>query len=101
MHTANVAIFYDSPRFFARLTANFQDDFLFELGADADLDEYYDKNLRLDFTANFLLTDHLQLFADVFNLTNAPLRFYLGTPDRIKQQEFYSWWGRAGVKLAF
>lgn len=101
MHTANVALFYDTPKFFARLTANYQDDFLFELGADSDLDEYYDETLRLDFTANFFATKNLQIFTDLFNLTNAPLRFYLGTPDQIKQQEFYSWWGRAGVKLSF
>ncbi len=100
-HTANAAIFYDSPKFFAKLTANYQDDFLFQLGADQDLDEYYDESLRFDFTANFFITDHLKLFTDINNITNAPLRFYLGTKDRIKQLEFYSWSTRFGVKLQF
>ncbi len=100
-HTANAAIFYDSPKFFARVTANYQDDFLFQLGADNDLDEYYDESLRLDFTANVFITDHLKLFTDVNNFTNSPLRFYLGTKDRIKQLEFYSWSARFGIKLQF
>ncbi len=100
-HTFNGALFYDSPRLFARLTANYQDDFLFQLGADEDLDEYYDRAFRLDFTANVFLTDNLKLFTDVINITNEPLRFYLGTRDRIKQHELYSWSTRFGIKLQF
>ncbi len=100
-NTANLALFYDSKRFFARLTANYHDAFLYRLGADADLDEYYDQEFRLDFTANYDLTKNLNVFADVINLTNTPLRYYLGNSDRIKLQEFYSWWGRMGVKLNF
>lgn len=100
-HTANVALFYDSPRFFARLTANYHDAFLYQLGADGDLDEYYDEEFRLDFTANYDLTTHLNIFTDFINITNTPLRYYLGTPDRVKQQEFYSWWCRFGMKMNF
>ncbi|MBK8044071.1 MAG: TonB-dependent receptor [Haliscomenobacter sp.] len=100
-NTANLALFFDSKRFFARLTANYHDAFLYRLGADADLDEYYDQEFRLDFTANYDVTKNLNVFADVINLTNTPLRYYLGNSDRIKLQEFYSWWGRMGVKLSF
>lgn len=100
-HTANVALFYDAKKLFVRLTANYHDAFLYQLGADKDLDEYYDEEFRLDFTANYDLTRNLNAFVDIINITNTPLRYYLGTPDRIKQQEFYSWWGRVGVKLNF
>lgn len=98
-HTANVALFYDSRRFFARVTANYQDDFLVEIGPDADLDEYYDALLRFDFTTNYQVSDQVTVFGDWINFTNAPLRYYLGTEDVIKQQEFYSWWSRIGVRL--
>ena len=100
-HTANLALFYDAKKLFVRLTGNYHDAFLYQLGADKDLDEYYDKEFRLDFTANYDLTRHLNAFVDVINITNTPLRYYLGTPDRIKQQEFYSWWTRVGIKLNF
>lgn len=99
-HTANVALFYDSPKFFARLTANYQDDFLVEIGPDPDLDEYYDEALRLDLTMNYQMNDKVTFFADWINITNEPLRFYLGTEDVIKQQEFYSWWTRAGIRIS-
>lgn len=100
-HTANASVFYESKKLYARLSANYQDAFLFRLGADPDLDEYYDESLRIDFTANYRLGKNLKIFGDAINLTNAPLRYYLGQKDRIKLQEFYSWWARAGLKLNF
>jgi len=100
-HTANFALFFDSKKFFTRLTANYHDAFLYQLGADSDLDEYYDEEFRLDFTANYDVTKNLNVFTDVINITNTPLRYYLGSSTRIKQQEFYSWWCRVGLKLNF
>ncbi len=100
-HTVNMALFFDTKKFYARLAANYHDAFLFQLGADRDLDEYTDEAWRLDFTANYGLTSNLRLFTDVVNLLNTPLKFYLGTPDRVRQQEFYSWWARTGIKISF
>ena len=99
-HTANVGLFYDGKQFFARLTANYQDAFLVEIGPDPDLDEYYDESLRLDFTMNLQIGRNVNIFNDWINITNTPLRFYLGTPDVIKQQEFYSWWTRFGMRIS-
>lgn len=100
-HSGNLALFYDSARLFIRLTGNYQDDFLFQLGADPDLDEYTDGAFRLDLTANYEVNKNIKFFTDVFNITNTPLRFYLGDESRTQKQEFYSWWGRAGVKIGF
>jgi TonB-dependent receptor len=100
-HSTNLALFYDGPRFYAKISANYHDAFLYELGADPDLDEFYDSIWRLDFTANYRLSDNFKVFVDVMNLNNAPLRFYLGTPDQIKQQEYYSWTARTGLKISF
>ena len=100
-HTTNVALFYDSPRFYAKLTANYHDEFLYRLGADPDLDEYYGASFHLDFNAHVSITQNLKVFTDVVNLTDAPLTMYLGTPDRIQQREYYSWWARLGIRLNF
>ncbi len=100
-HTANLSFFYDSRRFFARVTANYQDDFLFRLGADPDLDEFYAAALRVDFTTNYKISDSFSLFLDAYNLTNTPLRYYLGTESRTQKLEYYSWWGRLGIKLNY
>lgn len=100
-HTLNLALLYRSKRFYARLAVNYQDDFLYQLGADRDLDEYYEAAFRVDFTTNYTLTPNLKIFVDLINLNNTPLVLYLNTPDRVQQQEFYSWWGRLGLKLNF
>lgn len=100
-HTGNFSLFYDNRKLFIRLTANYHDAFLFRFGADADLDEYYDEEFRLDLTANFDINRKTNLFFDAINLTNTPLRYYLGNKNRIKQLEYYSWWCRAGVKFNF
>jgi len=98
-HTANLALFYDGPKFFARLTANYQDDFLTEIGADPDLDEFYDQALRLDYTMNYQINETVNVFFDWINITDTPLRLYLGEPNTIKQLEYYSWSMRAGARL--
>ncbi len=100
-HSANLALFYETPKFYAKITANYHDAFLHSLGADSDLDEYYDKAWHVDFTTNYSITDNLKISLDVINITNVPLKFYLGTPDKLLQQEYYSWWGKIGLKLDF
>lgn len=98
-HVANIALFYESPKFYAKLAANYQDAFLDELGIQQEWDVYYDQNWHLDFNANYSITKNIKVYVNAINLTNTPLRFYMGREDRVKQQEYYSWWGRAGVKV--
>lgn len=102
-HTLNFALFYDSPRFYLKVSANYSDLFLSTLGADPDLDEYYGAQLRIDINGYVQINKVLQIFGDVRNVTNTPLRYYLGPPDdnRILQTEFYSYWARMGVRLKF
>ncbi|MDD2965098.1 MAG: TonB-dependent receptor [Bacteroidales bacterium] len=98
-HALNAAVFFDNKTFYAKLSLNYHNEFLHKLGADADLDEYYDRELHLDFNANYNINPYLNVFVDVVNITNSPLKYYLGTRDRVLKQEFYSWWGRLGLKI--
>lgn len=102
-HTLNAALFFDNKKFYARVSLNYQDEFLTNLGAEADLDVYYANALHLDFTTNYAITPNLRVFLDALNLTNQPLMFFLGSADsrRIQQEEFYSWWARVGVKYNY
>jgi TonB-dependent receptor len=97
-HTANVALFYDAKRLYAKISSNFHDAFLLELGQEPDFDLYYDRAFHLDFSADYMLGEHFNIFLDMINLTNAPLRMYMGDPGRTKQQEYYSFWGRIGFR---
>jgi hypothetical protein len=103
MHTANVALFYDSPKVYVKLSGNYHDTFLYSLGGDSDLDEYYGEAFHLDFNAHYVATRNLTVFYEMVNLTNAPLEFYLGDPDekRVQKKEYYSWTARLGIRFSF
>jgi TonB-dependent receptor len=102
-NSLNFALFYDTPKFYFKVAANYNDVFLSTLGVDPDLDEYYGAQWRIDVNGYYQVNKVLQVFGDVRNVTNQPLRYYLGAPDnrRILLTEFYSFWARLGVRLRF
>lgn len=100
-HTANLALIFDYKGFYAKLSGNYHSEFLDELGNDSGLDTYYDQIMHLDFTANYDITPKLNCFVNAINLTNEPLRYYMGSRDYFKQQEYYSWSLRLGLKYEY
>ena len=98
-HIVNLALFYDAPRVYLKLAASFQDDFLDELGIIKEWDIYYAKNLHLDFNMHYNISPTLRVFGNATNLTNTPLTYYQGEPDRVRQKEFYSWMCRFGLRF--
>ena len=98
-HSLNLALFYDKKQLFIKLASNYQSAFLHELGQEPDFDVYYDQAFRLDFTADYRITKHIGVFVQALNLTDTPLKLYMGEPDRLKQQEYYSWSARAGIRI--
>jgi len=98
-HAGNLALFYENAKCYVRVSSFFQSAFLYRLGADKELDEYYGQQLRLDFTGNISVGKSMRLFFDAANLTNAPLTFYLGSTKKIPRLiENYGWWARMGIK---
>jgi len=102
-NTLNLSLFYDTPKIYLKISANYSDVFLSTLGVDPDLDEYYGAQWRVDVNGYYQVNKVVQIFGDVRNVTNDPLRYYLGSPDnrRILQTEFYSFWARIGARLQF
>ncbi len=100
-HSGNLALFYEGDKLYMKISSVMHSEFLSRLGNDAGLDVYYEKSLHMDFNANYQFTESLNCFVDLINLTNEPLRYYLGSRDYFKQHEFYSWSGKIGVKLNF
>ena len=100
-NTFNAALGYDSRRFSARLSYNFASDFIDELGEEAFYDRYYDKVNYLDFNANVKVGKYVNIFANVNNILNQPLRYYQGSKEYTMQVEYYNFRFDAGVKLVF
>lgn len=96
---ANFALSYQKSGFSGRISANYGGAFVSELRDSKQNDRYYDERLQIDVSASQELSSRLSVFAEVLNLTNEPLRYYNGVSSRPEQQDFYSWWANAGVKI--
>ena len=80
---------------------NFASDFIDQLGEEAFYDRFYDKVHYLDFNMNVKVGRYVNIFANVNNLLNQPLRFYQGSKEYTAQKEYYNIRFDAGVKLNF
>lgn len=100
-HLGNVALSYERAGFSGRLSWNFHGKYIDEVGGRAVDDVYYDDHTQVDINVSQRVTRQIRVFADVLNVTNAPLRYYQGTPDRPIQEEYYRWWASFGVKVNF
>lgn len=88
-HMFNASLSYSDKKFSARLSGNFSDAYIDELGGNDFEDRYYDQQFFLDFNLNYSFTKNLQLYATLNNITNQPLRFYQGVRSRTMQAEYY------------
>ncbi|MEM7484785.1 MAG: TonB-dependent receptor [Bacteroidota bacterium] len=86
----NGSLGYADKKFSARLSLNFSDSYIDEIGGNDFEDRYYDTQLFLDFNATYAITSKLRLYADLNNITNQPLRYFQGIRERTQQVEFYS-----------
>jgi TonB-dependent receptor len=100
-HVGNLALSYEKGGFNGRVSVNFHGKFIDEAGELAVEDIYYDNHYQLDFSATQAISDKVGIFVQALNLTNEPLRYYLGSGDRPLQEEYYGWWATFGVKLDF
>jgi TonB-dependent receptor len=96
----NVTAYYDDGNLALRLALNHKDEFIEEHGASSSFDSYYGKYTSLDFSASYVFDDHWSVFLELNNLTNEPLKYYLGEPGRPLQVEYYELRGQLGVRFA-
>ena len=97
--TWNLAGFYEAYGWDARLAAEYVSPNLFGLGGDRSLDVIQDERLTLDFTSSYQLNKRVQVYFDVKNILNTPLRYYEGRSDRPIQREFYLQTYEAGIRI--
>ncbi len=99
--TWNAAAFYEAHGIQLRLAAEYVSKELFSLGGSKASDSIQDKRLTLDFTSSYDLTRNCTLYFNVKNLTNEPLRFFIGAPSFPIQREYYEQTFEAGVRARF
>ena len=100
-NTGNLALSYEKSGFSGRISLSYAGSFIDEIRDEAGNDRIYDEHLQIDFSASQRINDRMTGFVELINLTNEPLRYYNGISTRPEQQEFYSFWGNAGIKIDF
>lgn len=94
----NASLSYADKKLSVRLSANFSDAYLDELGGNAFEDRYYDEQFFLDFNVNYAINKNLTLYGSLNNITNQPLRYYQGVSSRTMQMEYYERRLTLGIK---
>jgi TonB-dependent receptor len=100
-NTWNVALFYQYAGLDVRLAAYSVSPDLFGIGSGKSSDVWNDKRTFMDFGSSYAFSEHWSMYFNVKNLLNTPHTFYLGTPDRPIQREFYRETYLLGVRLNF
>jgi TonB-dependent receptor len=100
-HLGNLALWYENAGFSARSSWNFHGKYVDAVGDVSARDVYYDNHVQWDLSFSQRLFRQASVFADVLNLTNAPLRYYEGVSNRPIQEEYYRWWASFGVRMNF
>ncbi len=99
--TANAAGFYEAHGLEVRLSMQYVGRQLFTLGGSKDSDTIEDDRTTLDLAASYRFSPMWQVYFNARNLTNAPLRFFVGNPTFPIQREFYEQTYEAGVRFHF
>ncbi len=99
--TGNLTLGWENSKFGMRIAANYQSDYLNEVGdvLDKRYDYRVDDQLFIDLSAHYNLTDHLQLFAEAQNITDESYYVYTGERDYNAQYEEYGPTYKVGLSL--
>jgi TonB-dependent receptor len=97
----NFAISYEKYGFTGRFGVNYHGKYIDEIGDEEAEDIYYDEHWQWDFAASQRIVDGVRFYLEWVNISDAPLRYYIGETDRPIQREFYKWWIHTGFKFEF
>lgn len=95
----NLALAYEAGKLNVRVAANFNGEYLSEVGGDKSEDLYVKSRMQLDLNASYAINRRFRIFLEALNITNQPFETYLGNKNILNQREFYSWWSRIGIKF--
>ena len=83
-----------------RLATNHKGAYIESHGDSSTTDAWYGANTSVDFSASYTF-DRWTVFAELGNLTNEPLKYYQGSPQRPLQVEYYGRRAQIGLKYLF
>lgn len=101
----NAVIGYERNQWSLRFAATYRAEYIDEIAftGDAGADRWVDEHTQFDMSARYNVSDNLQVFLDLINLTDEPFVAYQTGPNRrrLLQYEEYSWTGKLGFRMNF
>jgi len=87
--TYNTSLSYKTKKFTFTGSINATSAYIDGYGPTPIQDEYYDHQTFVDFNASYDMSKRMTLYFEAKNLTNQPLRFYIGDSQFVTQEEYY------------
>ncbi|QZE12742.1 TonB-dependent receptor [Halosquirtibacter laminarini] len=100
-HSLNLSLAFENRWLTLRSSYNYSSEFIDEFGATSFYDKWYDQVQYLDVNASVKLNKTVNIFGQVNNILNQPLRYYQGKKDYVMQEEYYGVRGTVGIRLMF
>lgn len=99
-HLFNAILFYERNSFMLRLAGNYRGASVETINQQLGPDYYIwtAPNFTIDASATITLTQHLKAFVELNNLSNAPVKTYMGDKRRLTSNEWYGSRGQAGIR---
>jgi TonB-dependent receptor len=99
-HLFNAILFYERNNVMVRLAGNYRGKSIETINQQLGPDYYIwtAKNFTLDASATYTLNKSIRLFVELNNLTNEPLKTFMGDQRRITMMEWYAQRGQAGIR---
>lgn len=99
-HLFNAILFYERNGVMVRLAGNYRGPSVETINQQLGPDFYIwtDKNFTVDASATVSITNRIRTFVELNNLTNEPLRTYMGDKRRTTMTEWYGMKGQAGIR---
>ncbi len=93
----NVALYYEKYGWDVRLALNYSGEYLAGVGGSADQDAYVDSRTTWDFKIAYRINEQWQVYGEMLNISEEPLRESWGTQHFLAGREIYSWNAKIGV----
>jgi len=99
-HLFNVILYYELKGLTVKLASNYRGKSIEEYSnmLPSEFWRWTDKHLCLDMSASYAFNKKFRIFAEIQNLTNEPVREFMGDVKRTKDIEWSSVRGQAGIR---
>jgi len=99
-HLFNAILFYERNGIMVRLAGNYRGASVETINQQLGPDYYtwMAANFTLDASATYSISPRLKTFVELNNLSNAPIKMYMGDSRRLTSSEWYGRRGQAGIR---